>query len=313
MIYTVTFNPALDYVLNVEKLNSNDINRSNNEELYAGGKGINVSTILSRLEIENKALGFLAGFSGEYLEKILKKEKIKTDFVYLNSGNTRINVKIKADSELDINASGPEITDDDINKLFEKLDEIKTDDYLILAGSVPASLPNNMYEIIIKRLSDRKINFVVDAAGDLLKSILKYKPFLIKPNHHELGGLFSKEIKNESDAVHYAKELQKMGAENVLVSMAENGALLVDENGGATAVSNAEGNLVSSVGCGDSMVAGFIAGYINSNNYEAALKLGAVCGNATAFSSSLASKEDIENMRQNKHIRIKKIGKAIKD
>lgn len=313
MIYTVTFNPALDYVLNIDSLDTRDINRSKGEKIYAGGKGINVSVILSRLGIENKALGFLAGFSGKYLEKMLKEENIATDFVYLSSGNTRINVKIKSDSELDINAVGPEITDKDLDKLFEKLDEMKAGDYLVLAGSVPSSLPSNMYEIILKRFSDKNIHFAVDATGDLLKSVLKYNPFLVKPNHHELGEIFSAEIRTQDDAVHYAVELQKMGAKNVLVSMAKEGALLVDEKGRVTTVSNVPGKIVSSVGCGDSMVAGFLAGYMNTGSYEEALRMGAVCGNATAFSSSLASKDDIENMIQNEHIKIKNFGKAIND
>lgn len=308
MIYTVTFNPALDYTLHVKELTTDDINRTESEELYFGGKGINVSVVLSRLGIENKALGFLAGFSGKELDEMLKAEKIETDFVYLKSGYTRINVKIKTDKELDINAHGPEISQDDIDALFEKLEKIKAGDYLVLAGSVPSSLPDDIYEKILRRLSGRGIHFVVDATGDLLKNVLKYKPFLVKPNHHELGEIFGAEVNTIQEVAFYGRKLQEMGAKNVLVSRSKDGAALIDENGNVTSVGNVPGKIAGSVGCGDSMVAGFLAGYSHSSDYEEALKMGAACGNATAFSSSLAQKDEIEKMLENQFIKIKKEG-----
>ena len=260
MVYTVTLNPALDYVMKLGNLRTDDINRTNGEEIYYGGKGINVSVILTQLDIPNTALGFLGGFTGKKLEEMLKSDGISCDFNYLKSGDTRINVKIKADKEIDLNACGPEITQEDMQSFLKKLDGIKDGDYLILAGSIPKTLPDDIYERMLERVSDRKVNCVVDATGDLLKNVLKYRPFLIKPNHHELGDLFSVEIKSDDDIVKYSKKLQEMGAKNVLVSMAKDGAMLTDENGNIHKIGNAKGKLVNSVGCGDSMVAGFTAG-----------------------------------------------------
>lgn len=294
MIYTVTLNPALDYVMKVGNIRYDDINRSESEEIYYGGKGINVSVILTRLGVENKALGFVGGFTGEKLYKMLKKDGIDCDFNILKNGYTRINVKIKAQTELDVNAQGPAIDEEDIALLLEKLDGIKQGDFLVLAGSIPNTLPDDIYERILSRLDGRGINFVVDATGDLLKNVLKYKPFLIKPNHHELGDLFGVEAKSEQDIVFYAKKLQEMGARNVLVSRAKDGATLIDEQGSVTTFENVEGELVNSVGCGDSMVGGFLAGWIEKGDYSYALKLGAACGNATAFSQELATANEIK-------------------
>lgn len=296
MIYTVTLNPALDYVMKVGNIRYDDINRSESEEIYYGGKGINVSVILTRLGVENKALGFVGGFTGEKLYEMLKKDGIDCDFNILKNGYTRINVKIKAQTELDVNAQGPAIDKEDIALLLEKLDGIKQGDFLVLAGSIPNTLPDDIYERILLRLDGRGINFVVDATGDLLKNVLKYKPFLIKPNHHELGDLFGVEAKSEQDIVFYAKKLQEMGARNVLVSRAKDGATLIDEQGNATTFENVEGELVNSVGCGDSMVGGFLAGWIEKGDYSYALKLGAACGNATAFSQELATADEIKNV-----------------
>lgn len=303
MIYTVTFNPALDYVMSIEKLQSKDINRTESEELYYGGKGINVSVILSRLGFENEALGFLAGFSGRYIEEMLKKDNIKTDFIYLENGYTRINVKIKAEQEYDINAQGPEICQTDIYTLYEKLDKLKAGDCLVLAGSVPGTLPNDVYENILKRLENKGIDFVVDATGDLLLNVLKYNPFMIKPNHLELGELFSVEIKTLEDIKIYAKKLQEMGAKNVLVSRGRHGAALLDENGILHKISNVPGKIKTTVGCGDSMVAGFLAGYLETKDYDYALKLGSACGNATAFSEALATREEINEMLLSEHLK----------
>ena len=231
MVYTITLNPALDYVMKVGKLRYDDITRSSSEEIYYGGKGINVSVILTRLGVHNRALGFVAGFTGRKLEQMLVEEGIDCDFIRLKEGQTRINVKIKADTELDVNAQGPDINELEINELMEKLDDIKEGDFLVLAGSIPSTLPDDIYERILARLQKRKVNFVVDATGDLLKNVLPYKPFLVKPNHHELGDLFGVETKTEEDIVKYAKKVQEMGARNVLVSRAKDGATLIDENG----------------------------------------------------------------------------------
>lgn len=294
MIYTVTLNPALDYVMKVGNIRFDDINRSESEEIYYGGKGINVSVILTRLGVENKALGFVGGFTGKKLYEMLKNDGIDCDFNTLKNGYTRINVKIKAQTELDVNAQGPAIDEEDIALLLEKLDGIKQGDFLVLAGSIPNTLPDDIYERILSRLDGRGINFVVDATGDLLKNVLKYKPFLIKPNHHELGDLFGVETKTEQDIVFYAKKLQEMGARNVLVSRAKDGATLIDEQKNVTTFGNVEGELVNSVGCGDSMVGGFLAGWIDKGDYSYALKLGAACGNATAFSQELATANEIK-------------------
>ena len=294
MVYTVTLNPALDYVMKLKNLRTDDINRTDGEEIYYGGKGINVSVILTQLDIPNTALGFLGGFTGKKLEEMLRSDGISCDFNYLKNGDTRINVKIKSDKEIDLNACGPEITQADMQSFLKKLDGIKDGDYLILAGSIPKTLPNDIYERMLESVSDRKVNCVVDATGDLLKNVLKYRPFLIKPNHHELGDLFSVEIKSDDDIVKYSKKLQEMGAKNVLVSMAKDGAMLTDENGNVHKIGNAKGKLVNSVGCGDSMVAGFTAGYIKTADYSYALRLGSACGNATAFSEKLATREEIE-------------------
>ena len=296
MVYTVTLNPALDYVMKLKNLRTDDINRTDGEEIYYGGKGINVSVILTQLGIPNTALGFLGGFTGKKLEEMLKNDNISCDFNYLKNGDTRINVKIKADKEIDLNACGPEITKEDMQSFLKKLDGIKSGDYLILAGSIPNTLPDDIYEQILERVGDRNINCVVDATGDLLKNVLKYRPFLIKPNHHELGDLFSVQIKSDDDIVKYSKKLQEMGAKNVLVSMAKDGAMLTDENGCVHKIGNAKGKLINSVGCGDSMVAGFTAGYIKTADYSYALRLGSACGNATAFSEKLATREEIERV-----------------
>lgn len=295
MIYTVTFNPALDYVMKVEKLRYDDINRTYGEELYYGGKGINVSVILSRLGMENTALGFKAGFTGEKLEKLLKEEGINTDFIALKSGMTRINVKIKAETELDINAVGPPIEREEVDKLFEKNKNLKKGDVIVLAGSVPGALPADIYEKILSVTSQSGVEAVVDSTGDLLLNVLKYHPFLIKPNNFELGDLFGVKIKNEAEIEKYAKQLQEKGARNVLVSRGKEGATLVTEDGDVHTIGIIPGKPLNSVGCGDSMVAGFVAGYLNKRDYAYALKLGSACSNATAFSYGLADKAGIDD------------------
>ena len=299
MIYTVTFNPALDYIMRTDIFKTDVVNRANSESVYYGGKGINVSIILSRLGVENKALGFIAGFTGEEIERGVKLRGVNTDFIKLNEGLSRINVKIKSasnDEETEINGQGPKISKQALDELFVKLSGLNSNDILVLAGSIPKSLPENIYEKIMERLEGKNVRVVVDATKDLLKNVLKYKPFLIKPNNFELGEIFKKDLKNDDEIVYYAKELQKLGARNVIVSMAKNGSVLVTEEGSVIKMGVANGVVKNSVGAGDSMVAGFIAGYILKNDYEYALKLGTAAGGATAFTDDLATKEEIKNI-----------------
>lgn len=296
MIYTLTLNPALDYIMRVENIQTSDINRSVFEELHYGGKGINVSVVLTRLGIKNKALGFTAGFTGEYLEKLLCDEGVDCAFLRIPCGNTRINVKIEADNGIDINARGPEIPAEYTEKLIGFTDEIKDGDCLVLAGSVPENMPGDIYETVLSRLENKKVNVVADATGDLLLSVLKYKPFLIKPNHLELGDLFGVSAESDGDIVFYGKKLISMGAQNVLVSRGEKGAIFICGDGRVMSVGAVSGEPVNTVGCGDSMVAGFLAGYIEKGDYEYALRMGAAAGSATAFCRALASEKDIKNI-----------------
>lgn len=290
MVYTVTFNPAIDYVVHTEDVILGATNRSKKEEIYFGGKGINVSVVLRELGMESKALGFIAGFTGEAIEKGLAGMGIDTDFVRLAAGNSRINIKIKSREETELNGQGPDIDNEAITALFEKLDRLTDGDSLILAGSIPASLPSDIYERILERLSGKKIRTAVDATKDLLLNVLKYKPFLIKPNNHELGEMFGVELKTDEEIEKYARQLQDMGAVNVLISMAGDGAMLIDEFGKAHRCGACRGTVKNSVGAGDSMVAGFMAG-ARDGDYEYALKLGTAAGGATAFSDGLATKE----------------------
>ena len=293
MVYTLTLNPALDYIIKIDNLRFDDINRSLAEEIHYGGKGINVSVVLNRLGIETKILGFSGGFSGEKLKALLSEENIPFDFCELQNGDTRINVKIECETELDINADGPNIDNSDISNLERKLSCVSDGDYLVISGSVPKSLTDNIYETLIKSLADKNINLVADTTGRQLLNILKYKPFLIKPNHIELGDLFGALADTEEKIIEYAKRLQKLGAKNVLVSRGGDGAILLDENGKVTVSKVVSGKPISTVGCGDSMVAGFIAGYLIKGDYDYALRLGTACGCATAFKTGLADKEEI--------------------
>lgn len=293
MIYTVTFNPAIDYVMRLKELKTGLVNRSEKEEIYYGGKGINVSLVLNQLGIKTKALGFSAGFTGRAIEQGVSEQGIEADFVRLEKGCSRINVKIKAEQETELNGQGPEIGDSAIEQLFEKLDKIADGDTLVLAGSIPNTLPEDMYERILERLSGKDIRVVVDATKDLLVNVLKYKPFLIKPNNHELAEIFNVELKSDDDIVKYAKLLQDKGAVNVLISMAGDGSILVDENGEVHVMGVPKGRVVNSVGAGDSMVAGFIAGYTEKKDYQYALELGTASGSATAFSEGLAQRDEI--------------------
>lgn len=293
MIYTVTFNPALDYIVNMDNLKLGETNRSTSEMILSGGKGINVSIVLKNLGFDNVALGFVAGFTGEEIENGTRKLGITTDFIHLKEGLSRINVKLKANEETEVNGTGPIISEDELNALYGKLENLKKDDILVLAGSVPNTLPQDIYEKIMEMLQDKGIKIVVDATKDLLLNVLKYKPFLIKPNNHELSEIFGVEIKTEEEIIDYAKKLQDKGARNVLVSRAGDGAILIAENGDIYKSPAPKGKVVNSVGAGDSMVAGFIAGYLKNNSYEEAFKTGVASGSASAFSKYLAKKEEI--------------------
>ncbi len=292
MVYTVTFNPAIDYVMYADSLNAGVVNRSKHEEVYFGGKGINVSMVLKELGIESIAMGFVAGFTGEALEKAVADKGILTDFIHLDNGFTRINVKIKSDSETDLNGQGPLIDEAAFDKLLAKLNNIKDGDTIVLAGSIPDTLPSDTYEKILEKLADREVKSVVDATKDLLLKVLKYKPFLVKPNNYELGEMFNVTVTSDEEIVKYASKLRELGARNVLVSKAGDGALLLDENGNTHICGVCKGEVKNSVGAGDSMVAGFIAGSADED-YEYALKLGTAAGGATAFSEGLAQKNDI--------------------
>lgn len=295
MVYTVTFNPAIDYVVHTAEMRLGEVNRSSSEEMYFGGKGINVSIVLNELGTPSIALGFTAGFTGEAIENGIKAMGIKSDFVRLKTGNSRINVKIKAGEETELNGQGPHIDDEALEALFVKLDKLSDGDTLVLAGSIPSSLPSDIYERIMQRLSDRKIRTVVDATNDLLLNVLKYKPFLIKPNNHELGEMFGVTLSEDDEIERYARKLKDMGAINVLISMAGDGAMLIDENGKCHRCGVCKGKVRNSVGAGDSMVAGFLTGAQNGD-YEYALKLGTAAGGATAFSDGLAVKTKIEEL-----------------
>ena len=296
MIYTVTLNPSIDYIVRLDSLKRGVTNRTTSEEFFYGGKGINVSRVLAELDIESTVFGFVAGFTGDAIEKGIRNDKIITDLIALENGISRINIKIKAEEETEINCQGPEISEDEFERLLQKVDRVSDGDTLVLAGSVPATLPDDVYERILIRLGDKKVRIVVDATKKLLLNSLSHKPFLIKPNHQELSEIFDTEIKNESDVEKYAKQLQLMGAQNVLVSLGKDGAMLIDENGERHISGTLRGKVINTVGSGDSMVAGFIAGYEKERSYSYAMKLGTVCGNATAFLSGLATREKIDEL-----------------
>ena len=301
MIYTVTFNPALDYIMRLPELVPDKVNRTSTEEIFYGGKGINVSIVLSHLGLENVALGFIAGFTGREIENGVRKHGVQTDFITLAEGLSRINVKIKAsqrNEETEVNAQGPVIPKEKLAELFTKLDGLQKEDTLILAGSIPNTMPEDTYEQIMERLQGKGVRIVVDATKDLLKKVLKYHPFLIKPNNFELGEMFGKRLETEEELVAHAKKLQEMGAINVLISMAGDGAILLTETGQVHKMGVAKGKVKNSVGAGDSMVAGFVAGYLQKQDYAYALRLGTAAGGATAFSEDLATGEKILEVLQ---------------
>ncbi len=296
MIYTVTLNPSIDYVVHIDKLRDGLTNRTTGEEYYFGGKGINVSHVLEALDLPSTALGFVAGFTGEAIEKGTESPMIRTDFIHLPEGVSRINVKIKSDQETEINGQGPHIDEEALQAFMEKTDAIQDGDTLILSGSIPKTMPDDTYERILERVKDRKVRIVVDATKQLLVNSLKYKPFLIKPNRQEISEIFNVEVKDEETTLFYAKKLQEMGAKNVLVSLGGDGAMLLDEFGKVHKEGIIKGKVLNTVGSGDSMVAGFVAGCLKKNDYAYALRLGSACGNATAFLPGLATREKIEEL-----------------
>lgn len=296
MIYTVTFNPSLDYIVKVNNFKLGAVNRTTREDIYAGGKGINVSIVLSNLGYKSKALGFTAGFTGNEIERRVNEKGIDSEFIKLNEGLSRINVKMKSNEESEINGNGPNITKEALDELFSKLNTLESDDILVLAGSIPSSLPSDIYEKIMAFLKDKNIKIVVDATKDLLLNVLKYNPFLIKPNNHELGEIFNVELKNDEEIIYYGKKLLDMGAENVLISMAGDGAIFLSKNGEVFKSGVPKGVVKNSVGAGDSMVAGFIAGYLKENDLNKAFKMGVATGSASAFSEELATKCEVENL-----------------
>lgn len=295
MIYTVTFNPSLDYIVSVDNFTLGMTNRTSSELMLPGGKGINVSILLKNLEMDNTALGFVAGFVGDEIVRGLETDGISPDFIKLLHGNSRINLKLKNIDGTEINGQGPDIGSEQVQLLMERLDALAAGDVLVLAGSIPSSMPDDIYQQIMKRLSGRDITIAVDATRDLLLNVLTYKPFLIKPNHHELGEIFDVTLSEWEDVIPYAKKLQERGARNVLVSMGGKGAVLLAENGEILAGEASKGQIKNTVGAGDSMVAGFLAGWLKENSYEEAFRMGLAAGGATACSEKLATKQEIES------------------
>lgn len=296
MIYTVTFNPSLDYIVSVRNFEEGSVNRVSDEMILPGGKGINVSIVLNNLEMESHLLGFIAGFTGKEIERMVSDDGCISEFIKVDNGFSRINVKMRSEKESEINGIGPAISNSEMTQLLDKLDKLKEGDVLVLAGSIPASIPDTIYYDIMKMLSDRKIMIVVDATKDLLLNVLPLHPFLIKPNKQELAEMMNLENLSKEDIVKNAFELQKRGARNVLVSMAGEGAILVTEDGNVYSSAAHKGNVVNSVGAGDSMVAGFIYGYLKNKDYKEAFETGLCAGSASAFSENLATKEQVEEL-----------------
>ena len=296
MVYTVTFNPSLDYIVSVEDFQFGKTNRTAKEQMLPGGKGINVSTVLKNLGISNTALGFCAGFTGEEIKRRVEEMGLASDFIDLPNGYSRINVKMKDFDGTEINGQGPDISPEETERLLRKLDSLKEEDVLVLAGSIPRTMPDSIYSDILKRLDGKGVLTVVDATGEPLLHVLEYRPFLIKPNNHELGEIFQVKLESREDVVPYARKMQEKGARNVLVSMAGQGAVLLDEKGQVHMLPAPKGKLVNAVGAGDSMVAGFLAGWLTKKDYEYAFRMGISAGSASAFSENLATKEEVEEV-----------------
>ena len=298
MIYTVTFNPSLDYIVSVENFQLGLTNRTSSELMLPGGKGVNVSTVLMNLGIENTALGFAAGFVGDEIVRQMEEMGVQNGFIRIEEGVSRINLKLKSIDGMEINGQGPVISPEHVEELMKQLDRLGEGDVLFLSGSIPASMPDDAYQKIMERLDGRGVQIVVDATRDLLMKVLEYHPFLIKPNNHELGEIFDVELRTREEVIPYAKKLQEKGAVNVLVSMAGEGAVLIDANGAVHMAPAPKGTLVNGVGAGDSMVAGFMAGWLEKQDYEHAFCMGVSAGSASAFSEHLATKAEIETVYQ---------------
>lgn len=296
MIYTVTFNPSLDYIVSVDDFKLGLTNRTSSELILPGGKGTNVSTVLKNLGLESTALGFVAGFTGNEIVKRLNDIGIKSDFISIENGISRINLKLKSIDGTEINGAGPDISEEKVNELMDKLNQLKEGDVLVIAGSIPSSMSDNIYRDIMADLKDRGVMIVVDATKDLLLNVLEYHPFLIKPNNHELGEIFDVKLTTREEVIPYGRKLQEKGARNVLVSMAGEGAVLIAEDGQVFDAPAPKGKLINGVGAGDSMVAGFVAGWIEKQDYEYAFHMGVASGSASAFSENLATKEEIINV-----------------
>lgn len=298
MIYTVTLNPSIDYIVSVERFRTGQVNRTEEEKIFPGGKGINVSIVLKNLGHGSKALGFLAGFTGHEIARLLHEKEISEDFIFVTQGMSRINMKLRSEEESEINGQGPQIRKEEIAQLYEKLKILEAGDILVLAGSIPGTLPHSMYRDIMKFVREKKIHVVVDATKDILTEVLPYHPFLVKPNHHELGEIYGVKLKTKQEVIPYAKKLQAQGAKNVLVSMAGDGAVFLSEEGNIYEMEAPKGELVNSVGAGDSMVAGFVAGYLQTKDYEKAFQMGVFTGSASAFSEELATLEEVKELKR---------------
>ena len=296
MIYTVTFNPSIDYIVSMEEFSLGKTNRTTDEKMYPGGKGINVSTVLTNFGIANIALGFIAGFTGDEIHRLSREHGILCDFIKLPSGNNRINIKLKDFEGTEINGSGPAIPDKELETLLSQIDRLKDGDYLVLAGSIPTTLPSNIYQIILDNLKEKDIKIVVDATKDLLMNTLSYSPFLIKPNKSELEEALDITINSKDDAIRYARYLQRFGARNVIVSLSGDGAIFVSEEGESFSSDVPPGKLVNAVGAGDSMIAGFLAGWENTKDYGHAFHMAVATGSASAFSEEFATKDAVEKL-----------------
>lgn len=294
MICTVTFNPSLDYIVRVDDMRLGVINRTTYEQVLPGGKGINVSIVLGNLGHESRALGFLAGFTGAEIARRVSEAGVSADFIEVAEGMSRINAKIKSNEETELNGQGPRITEENIEQLYAKLDVLGEGDTLVISGSVPGTLPGDMYERIMASLDGRGVRIVVDAERDLLTRVLPYKPFLVKPNNIELGDIYGVTLKTRDEVIPYAKRMQEAGAQNVLVSMAGEGGVLVSADGQVFQSPAAKGTVVNSVGAGDSSVAGFLAGLIETGSYETAFRMALASGSASAFSDHLATRPEVE-------------------
>lgn len=296
VIYTVTFNPSLDYIVSVKDFRPGMTNRTSSELMLAGGKGINVSIVLGNLGIKSTALGFIAGFTGDEIVRRLHNGGINSEFIKINDGISRINIKLKSIDGTEINGQGPHIDSSHIEQLMNRLRRLESGDVLVLAGSIPAGISDNIYKDIMDMLKDKGVQIVVDATSRLLTNVLEYNPFFIKPNQHELGDIFNVTLNTQEEVIPYALELKKMGAVNVCVSMGGKGAILVADDGNVYKAKAPDGILKNSVGAGDSLVAGFLSGWIEKKDYEYAFRKGVATGSASAFSERLATNGEVNDL-----------------